>query len=114
MQDLPLGTSSFEALREAGEIYVDKTDFIFRLASKRRKLFLVRPRRFGKSLLISTLESLFKNGLKYFLNLKIEKLWNDERTYTVVRLDFSEIRDFAQATNLQKSSPHCSQDNLIR
>ena len=83
LQDLPLGTSSFETLREAGEIYVDKTDFIFRLASKRRKLFLVRPRRFGKSLLISTLESLFKNGLKYFLNLKIEKLWNDERTYTV-------------------------------
>lgn len=104
MQDLPLGTSSFETLREAGEIYVDKTDFIFRLASKRRKLFLVRPRRFGKSLLISTLESLFKNGLKYFLNLKIEKLWNDERTYTVVRLDFSEIRDFRSSDKFAKKA----------
>ena len=102
LQDLPLGTSSFEALREAGEIYVDKTDFIFRLASKRRKLFLVRPRRFRKSLLISTLESLFKNGLKYFRNLKIEKLWNDVRTYTVVRLDFSEIRDFRSSDKFAK------------
>lgn len=102
LQDLPLGTSSFEALREAGEIYVDKTDFIFRLASKRRKLFLTRPRRFGKSLLISTLESLFKNGLQYFRNLKIEKLWKDERTYNVVRLDFSEIRDFRSSDEFAK------------
>lgn len=102
LQDLPLGTSSFEALREAGEIYVDKTDFIFQLASKRRKLFLARPRRFGKSLLISTLESLFRHGLAYFRDLKIEKLWKEERTYTVVRLDFSEIRDFRSSEEFSK------------
>ena len=57
---LPLGTSDFSALRKSGQIYVDKTGLIYKLASKRQKFFLSRPRRFGKSLLLSTFESLFK------------------------------------------------------
>ena len=55
---LPLGTSDFSALRKSGQIYVDKTGLIYTLASKRQKFFLSRPRRFGKSLLLSTFESL--------------------------------------------------------
>ena len=54
---LPLGTSDFSALRKSGQIYVDKTRLIYTLASKRQKFFLSRPRRFGKSLLLSTFES---------------------------------------------------------
>ena len=93
MRALPLGTSSFSTLRENNEIYVDKTSLVYRLAQTRGKIFLARPRRFGKSLLVSTFESLFKSGLKDFQSLAIEKLWND-KTYPVVRLDFSELKEF--------------------
>ena len=92
LKRLPLGTSSFEALRESDEIYVDKTSYIYRLASNRGKYFLARPRRFGKSLLISAFESLFKHGLRDFKGLEIEKLWKDEKNYRVVRLDFARVK----------------------
>ena len=61
---LPIGTSDFEALRDAGQLYVDKTALVYQLASRRQKFFLTRPRRFGKSLLVSTFASLFTHGLK--------------------------------------------------
>ena len=77
LQPLPIGTSDFSALRSAGQIYVDKTEFVYELASERQKYFLARPRRFGKSLLISTFETLFRDGLKNFEGLKIEKLWKE-------------------------------------
>lgn len=95
MKSLPLGTSSFEKLRAVGQIYVDKTDMVYDLASQIGNFFLARPRRFGKSLLISTFESLFKYGLRDFDGLKIESLWQDEKKYQVVRLDFSEIKNFS-------------------
>lgn len=93
---LPLGTSSFLALRNADQIYVDKSEHIYQLASARAKFFLARPRRFGKSLLVSTFETLFKNGIRDFQGLAIEKKWKDDKKYTVVRLDFSETRDFGE------------------
>ena len=96
MQALPLGTSDFSSLRVNNEIYVDKTNLVFQLAQHRGKIFLARPRRFGKSLLVSTFESLFKKGLKDFHGLAIEKLWQD-KTYPVVRLDFSELKEFETA-----------------
>ena len=91
---LPLGRSGFPALREENDIYVDKTDLIYRLAKDSGKVLLTRPRRFGKSLLVSTLETLFANGLRDFRGLAIEKLWND-KTYQVVHLDFSTIKEFS-------------------
>ncbi len=96
LQGLPLGTSDFRSLRVNNEIYVDKTELIYEMVepSQRRKLLLARPRRFGKSLLISTFESLFKNGLKDFKGLAIEKYWCDKK-YQVVRLDLSEIKEFS-------------------
>ena len=100
LKNLPLGTSDFAALRLANEIYVDKTDLVYELASKRRKYFLARPRRFGKSLLISTFESLFRHGLRDFKGLAIEKLWIEESKPLVVRLDFSEIKNFSSPENL--------------
>lgn len=101
--NLSLGTSSFRALRQARQIYVDKTQLIFDLASQRRKYFLARPRRFGKSLLISTFETLFKNGLEDFCGLAIEKLWKEERTYSVVKFDFSEIKPLFGITKFEKA-----------
>jgi hypothetical protein len=88
MKDIPLCLSSFEAIRRNDQIYVDKTRLIYGLAKSNGRYFLSRPRRFGKSLLIFTLESLFSHGLKYFNGLWIEKHWRD-RTYKVLHLDFS-------------------------
>lgn len=93
LKSLPIGTQTFSALRSSGQIYVDKTEMIHRLASEVQKIFLARPRRFGKSLLLRTFASLFEHGLRDFQGLAIEKLWKD-RTYETVCLDFSMVVDF--------------------
>ncbi len=93
LPSLPVGTTSFPTMRKFNEICVDKTDLIHELARSRSKVFLARPRRFGKTLLVSTFESLFAHGLRDFQGLAIEKLWTDQ-TYRVVRLDFSCLREF--------------------
>lgn len=98
---LPVGSSSFEALRESGPLYVDKMAPVHELAVKREKFFLTRPRRFGKSLLVSTFASLFAHGLKCFSGLAMERLWKD-RTCTVVELDFSEMKSFRSAADFAK------------
>lgn len=91
---LPLGESDFARLRQSGAVYVDKTELVCELASSFAPALLIRPRGFGKTLLVSTLESLFKYGLRDFQGLAIEKFWKD-RTYDVVRLDFSDCTQFA-------------------
>jgi hypothetical protein len=60
MKKLPIGTQSFEKFRTGDCIYVDKTEIIYRMIPDGRMYFLFRPRRFGKSLLTSTLETIFK------------------------------------------------------
>ena len=99
---LPVGISGFPKIRELGLIYVDKTDLIHQLVQKPREYFLARPRRFGKSLLLSAFESLFRNGVKQFDGLKIANLWQD-RTYPVVRIDFSGIKEFRSIEQFQSS-----------
>lgn len=102
IQNLSLGTSDFSALRLFNEIYVDKTGLIYDIASQKGKYLFVRPRRFGKSLLISTFESLFKYGLRDFKGLAIEKLWVEEPKPLVVRLDFSEAKYFSSLEEFLK------------
>lgn len=92
---LPLGQSDFRALRDEKCVYVDKTALMSELCRGSCKVFVTRPRRFGKSLLISAFETLFKYGLGDYHDLAIEKRWTD-RTYAVVRLDFSMVRDFSE------------------
>ena len=91
--------SDFEALRTQNAVYVDKTDCVVELAAGTSdRLFLARPPLFGKSLLISTFESLFSHGVREFSGLKIAPLWTD-KTYPVIRLDFSfasQFEDFAE------------------
>ena len=101
-QDLPLGNSDFALLRQNNKIYVDKTTMVHQLAKGvGNKVFIARPRRFGKSLLVSTFESLFKYGLRDFQGLAIESQWTDT-TYNVVRLDFSETKNFTTGAEFQK------------
>lgn len=93
MQPLPLGRSTFSALRMRNEAYVDKTALVHRVACGDARVLLRRPRRFGKSLLLTTFESLFRHGLRDFRGLALEAHWRD-RTYAVVRLDLSALTRF--------------------
>ena len=90
IKNLPIDSSDFEDLRKKNKIYVDKTDLIFEFTQNDAPIFLSRPRRFGKSLLTTTIKSLFEHGLEYFEDLKISKLWNDS-TYPVLYLNFSDF-----------------------
>ncbi len=80
----------FEDLRSSNAVYVDKTALIYDLAKTKAFYFLARPRRFGKTLLLSTMASLFKNRLSYFDGLAISRLWTDEQSYIVIRLNFAQ------------------------
>jgi hypothetical protein len=87
---LPIGISDFKKLREGGYIYVDKTEYIYRLVKEGSGYyFLSRPRRFGKSLLLSTFEYLFKGERELYKGLYIEDKWNWGEKYPVVRIDFA-------------------------
>ena len=86
---LPIGVQSFRKLRQEGRHYVDKTDHILHLLRNGTHYFLSRPRRFGKSLLVSTLHSLFECEHELFAGLAIEPQWNWSEPCPVVHLDLS-------------------------
>ncbi len=85
----PIGIQSFSEIRGGGYVYVDKTAQLFRLVSTGKYYFLSRPRRFGKSLLVSTMEAYFKGRKELFEGLAIEQLEKDWIEYPVLHLDFS-------------------------
>ena len=87
---LPVGIQSFEEIREEGYLYVDKTDIIWQLANRGKKYnYLSRPRRFGKSVLVDTLESYFMGKKELFEGLKIIQLETEWVKRPVIRLDMS-------------------------
>jgi hypothetical protein len=89
MKKLPIGINDFKELIQGDYIYVDKTEHIYKLIKQGKYYFLSRPRRFGKSLLISTFEYLFKGEKNLFKNLYIQNKWNWNETYPVIMLNFS-------------------------
>lgn len=91
----PVGIQSFREIRERGLRYVDKTMFIESLMHDTKNYFLSRPRRFGKSLFISTLKELFEGRDDLFEGLSIHPIWDWSKTHPVVHLDLSE-GDFTQ------------------
>lgn len=86
---LPIGIQSFEKLRTGGYLYVDKTELVYRLAKAGIPCFLSRPRRFGKSLLLSTLEAYFLGKKDLFKGLAIERLEQDWLVYPVMHLSLN-------------------------
>ena len=87
---LPVGIQSFEEIREQGCLYVDKTDIIWQLANRGKKYnYLSRPRRFGKSVLVDTLEAYFMGKKELFEGLKIMQLETEWVKRPVIRLDMS-------------------------
>ena len=86
---LPIGIQSFEKIRTGGFTYIDKTDLIYQLASSKSPYFLSRPRRFGKSLLMSTLEAYFLGKKELFTGLAMETLETEWKEYPVLHLDLN-------------------------
>ena len=91
IQKYPVGIQDFGEIRNNGYLYVDKTPFIYKLVDEGKYYFLSRPRRFGKSLFISTLECLFMAKKELFKGLFIEDKWNWEQTNPIIRISFSNI-----------------------
>lgn len=90
IQRYPVGQQDFGEIRRNGFIYVDKTEHIFNLLTQNKYYFLSRPRRFGKSLLISTIECILKGQKELFKGLYIEDKWVFEE-YPIIRISFSNI-----------------------
>ena len=87
---LPVGIQSFEEIRKGGYLYVDKTDIIWQLANRGKKYnYLSRPRRFGKSVLVDTLEAYFMGKKELFEGLKIIQMETEWVKRPVIRLDMS-------------------------
>ena len=88
MQKLPIGRQNFKQIREKNYLYVDKTKHIHEMINNGDINFLSRPRRFGKSLLVSTLKELFEGNKKLFKGLYIYNKFNWENKHPVIVLDF--------------------------
>ena len=97
----PIGMQSFDQIREMGFVYVDKTDMVYRLATEGKIYFLSRPRRFGKSLLVSTLKHYFLGHKELFQGLAIEQLEQEWLEYPVFHIDFNGA-NFLQADELEQ------------
>lgn len=88
---LPVGIQSFEKLREDKLLYVDKTRDIFNLLQSAGYFFLSRPRRFGKSLTLSTIKAIYEGRQQLFEGLWIEDQWDWQQTHPVIHFSFSNI-----------------------
>ncbi|MCX7653967.1 MAG: AAA family ATPase, partial [Fervidobacterium sp.] len=101
MKNLPIGISDFRKMIEEGYIYVDKTKYVYEMIRDSEYIFLSRPRRFGKSLLVSVLEYLFKGEKGLFIDTWIYDKW-DWESFPVVRLDMNRLN--TEDTDLFKQS----------
>ena len=89
LRKLPIGIQTFEKIRKGGYVYVDKTALVWQLVQTSTPYFLSRPRRFGKSLLISTFEAYFNGQRELFDGLAIEELEQEWIKYPVLHLDLN-------------------------
>ena len=88
-RNMPVGIQDFEKLRSEDCVYVDKTRYVYDLTRISRPYFLARPRRFGKSLFISTLKAYFLGKKESFEGLAISELEKDWIEYPVIYIDFN-------------------------
>lgn len=110
----PVGIQTFSEIVQGGYVYIDKTDLMWRMQNKRKYIFLSRPRRFGKSLLSSTLHSFFAGQKDLFTGLKVMNLENEWMSYPVIHLDLSIAKGKTSAMELKDSlmwlmNPFCEE-----
>jgi len=91
MEKLPIGIQTFEKLREDGYLYVDKTQLLYEIAREGGYYFLARPRRFGKSLTVSTIKALFEGKKELFEGLWIADRYDFSQSFPVVHLELSNL-----------------------
>jgi hypothetical protein len=97
VKNLPIGIQTFRDIREGNYIYVDKTELIYELVKRSKGVyFLSRPRRFGKSLTLSTLKEIFEGNKDLFQGLWIYEAEYDWKKYPIIRVDFSSIKAFVR------------------
>lgn len=101
-RNYPVGIQTFSEIIREGYVYIDKTDLMWRMQNKRKYIFLSRPRRFGKSLLSSTLHSFFEGRRELFTGLKVMDLEKSWEKYPVIHLDLSEAKDMDTANELRE------------
>ena len=89
IRKMPIGIQDFEKLRNFDCVYVDKTEYVWKLVSEPAPYFLSRPRRFGKSLLLSTLKAYFLGKKELFAGLAVSELETEWREYPVLHFDFN-------------------------
>ena len=89
LKRLPVGIQTFEKIRENDMLYIDKTEYIWNMINLSKYIFLSRPRRFGKSLLVSTLQAYFEGRKDLFKGLFIETVEKEWTEYPVLRFDMS-------------------------
>ena len=97
----PIGIQSFDQIIEDGYVYVDKTDLVYRLTHEGKIYFLSRPRRFGKSLLVSTLENYYLGRKELFRGLAMEQLEKEWNVHPVFHIDFNS-GNFAKPGELEQ------------
>ena len=102
----PIGIQNFEKIRKDGYLYVDKTALIHQLVTTGSYYFLSRPRRFGKSLLISTLEAYFQGKKELFKGLAMEQLEQKWTVHPVLHLDLNTEQHVTQKNKLVRWSRH--------
>ena len=90
-QELPIGIQSFQKLRKENFLYVDKTEIIHQLTKSSKHFFLSRPRRFGKSLTLSTIKELFQGNKELFDGLWIQDRWDWTKQHPIIHISFSSI-----------------------
>ena len=105
MQKLPIGIQNFEDIRIENYLYVDKTKQILNLIENGKCYFLSRPRRFGKSLTLSTLESMFQGKAELFKGLYVEEWVKEQAKHPspVIKLDMSVLGSYDNKKELNRS-----------
>ncbi|MGM9656481.1 MAG: AAA family ATPase [Alloprevotella sp.] len=98
LKKCPLGVQTFSEIREGDYIYIDKTDMVYRMTQSFKYVFLSRPRRFGKSLLASTLHSYFAGKKELFKGLAIERLETEWAEHPVLHFDMSTAKHMDKET----------------
>lgn len=105
----PIGIQDFKSIRQDGFVYVDKTHLLYKLANEGEIYFLCRPRRFGKSLLVSTLKYYFNGDKELFAGLAIEPLEKEWLQYPIFHIDFNGS-DFSVGSMLQNKLDVCVEE----
>ena len=102
MKELPIAIETFSTIINNNYVYVDKTKYIYEMIKPGKKYFLSRPRRFGKSLLVSTIEEVYKGNKELFKDLYIYEKWDWNKNNPVIKLNFGKT-EYSSPENLTNS-----------